>query len=253
MLEKILTYFQNFEEKALIKAAFDIAQKAHKGQKRKSGELYIQHPLNVALTLAKMNLDIETIAASLLHDVAEDTPHNLNDIEKQFGKTISFLVNGVTKLNKIKHGSAKGKAENLRKMFLAMAQDIRVVLIKLVDRYHNMQTLDALPEKDQKRIALETLEIYAPIAHRLGMGELKGQLEDLAFKYLYPEEYKRLENEVAERYETRKNYIKKLEPIIRELLKKEKVFPLEINARTKHFYSLYQKLLRCQMNFDEIH
>ncbi|MEK7178224.1 MAG: RelA/SpoT family protein, partial [Patescibacteria group bacterium] len=253
MLEKILTYFQNFEEKALIKAAFDIAQKAHKGQKRKSGELYIQHPLNVALTLAKMNLDIETIAASLLHDVAEDTPHNLNDIEKQFGKTISFLVNGVTKLNKIKHGSAKGKAENLRKMFLAMAQDIRVVLIKLVDRYHNMQTLDALPEKDQKRIALETLEIYAPIAHRLGMGELKGQLEDLAFKYLYPEEYKRLENEVAKIYEMHRNYIKKLEPILRELLKKEKVVPLEINARTKHFYSLYQKLLRHQMNFDEIH
>jgi len=253
MIEKILTYFQNSEEKMLIKAAFDIAQKAHDGQKRKSGEPYIQHPLNVALTLAKMNLDIETITASLLHDVAEDTPYNLNDIEKQFGKTIYFLVNGVTKLNKIKHGSTKGKVENLRKMFLAMAQDIRVVLIKLVDRYHNMQTLNALPEKNQKRIASETLKIYAPIAHRLGMGELKGQLEDLAFKYLYPEEYKRLENEVAKIYEIHKNYIRKLEPILRELLKKEKVVPLEINARAKHFYSLYQKLLRHQMNFDEIH
>ena len=237
MIEKILTYFQNSEEKKLIRTAFDIAQKAHEGQKRKSGELYIQHPLNVALTLAKMNLDIETITASLLHDVAEDTSYNLNNIEKQFGKTISFLVNGATKLNKIKHDGAKGKAENLRKMFLAMAQDIRVVLIKLVDRYHNMQTLDALPEKDQKRIALETLEIYAPIAYRLGMGELKGQLEDLAFKYLNPEEYKRLENEMAEIYEIHKNYIKKLEPILRELLKKEKIVPLEINARTKHFYS----------------
>ena len=147
----------------------------------------------------------------------------------------------------------KEKRENLIKLFLVTAKDVRTVLIKLADRYHNMQTLDALPEKDQKRIALETLEIYAPIAHRLGMGELKGQLEDLAFKYLHPEEYKRLENEVAEIYETHKNYIKKLEPMLRELLGKEKVVPLEINARAKHFYSLYQKLLRHQMNFDGIH
>ena len=147
----------------------------------------------------------------------------------------------------------KEKRENLIKLFLVTAKDIKTVLIKLADRYQVMQTLGTLPEKDQKRIALETLEIYAPIAQRLGMGELKGQLEDLAFKYLYPEEYKHLENEVAGRYETHKNYIKKLEPILRELLKKEKVIPLEINTRAKHFYSLYQKLLRFQMNFDEIH
>src|SRR3989344_2979774 len=253
MIEKILTYFQNSEEKKLIRTAFDIAQKAHEGQKRKSGELYIQHPLNVALTLAKMNLDIETITASLLHDVAEDTSYNLNNIEKQFGKTISFLVNGATKLNKIKHDGAKGKAENLRKMFLAMAQDIRVVLIKLVDRYHNMQTLDALPEKDQKRIALETLEIYAPIAYRLGMGELKDQLEDLAFKYLHPEKYEWLKNEVTGKYETHKAHINKLRPVIYEIFKNEEIVPLEVHARTKHFYSLYKKLLRYQMDFDKIH
>ncbi len=149
--------------------------------------------------------------------------------------------------------SPKEKTENLIKLFLVTAKDIKTVLIKLVDRYHNIQTLDALPEKDQKMIALETLEIYAPVANRLGMGELKGQLEDLAFKYLYPEEYARLENEMAERYETHKNYIKKLTPVIYEILKNEKIIPLEINARAKYFYSLYKKLLRYQMNFDKIH
>ena len=211
MLEKILTYFQNSKEKTLIREAFELAEKAHGSQRRESGGLYIQHPLNVALTLTKMNLDTETIAAALLHDVVEDTSYTIEDIEKQFGKTIASLVNGVTKLDKIKYSGIEGKAENLRKMFLAMAQDIRVVLIKLADRYHNMQTLEALHKKDQKRIALETLEIYAPIAHRLGMGELKGQLEDLAFKYLYPEEYERLENEVSERYEMQKTISRELE------------------------------------------
>jgi len=253
MLEKILTYFEKSEERALIKAAYDLAWRAHRDQKRESGEPYIQHPLNVALMLTKMNLDAETVAAALLHDVVEDTPQSIESIEKQAGKTVAFLVSGVTKLDKIKYSGVERKAENLRKMFLAMAQDIRVVLIKLADRYHNMQTLGAKPEEDQKKIALETLEIYAPIAHRLGMGELKGQLEDLAFKYLYPEEFNRLEDEVEERYEAHRKYIKKLEPILLETLKKEGVAPIEINARGKHFYSLYKKLLRHQMNFDKIH
>lgn len=155
-------------------------------------------------------------------------------------------------LKKLMH-KQKEKKENLIKLFLVTAKDIKTVLIKLADRYHVMQTLGALPEKDQKRIALETMEIYAPIAHRLGMGELKGQLEDLAFEYLYPEEYQRLENEVAARYEIRKNYIEKLKPILYKVLGKENIIPLEINTRAKHFYSLYQKLLRFQMNFDEIH
>ncbi len=253
MLEKILTYFQKTQEKNLIKTAFELAEKAHRGQKRESGEPYIQHPLNIALTLTKMNLDIETVAAALLHDVVEDTSYTLSDIEKRFGQTIAFLVDGVTKLDKIKYGGAEGKAENLRKMFLAMAKDIRVVLIKLADRYDNMQTLNYLAEEKQKAIALETLEIYAPIAYRLGMGELKGQLEDLAFKYLYPEKYGWLENEVAERYETRKNYINKLGPIIYEIFRGESIIPVEIHARAKHLYSLYKKLLRYQMDFDKIH
>lgn len=253
MLEKILTYFQKSEEKTLIKTAYDLAWDAHKNQKRESGEQYLQHPLRVALTLVKMNLDTETVAAAILHDVVEDTTHTIEEIGKQFGQTIAFLVNGVTKLDKIKYGGAKGKTENLRKMFLAMAKDIRVVLIKLADRYDNMQTLHYLAEEKQKAIALETLEIYAPIAYRLGMGELKGQLEDLAFKYLYPEKYKWLENEMAERYETRRDYINKLGPIIYEIFRGEGIAPIEINARAKHLYSLHKKLLRYQMDFDKIH
>ena len=253
MLEKILTYFQNSDEKTLIKSAYDLAWRAHRDQKRESGEPYIQHPLGVALMLTKMNLDTETVAAALLHDVVEDTQYTLNDIEKNFGKTIAFLVNGVTKLDKIKYSGAEGKTENLRKMFLAMAKDIRVVLIKLADRYNNMQTLMFLSEDKQKTIALETLEIYAPIAYRLGMGELKGQLEDLAFKYLYPEKYAWLENEVTEKYETHKAHIDKLRPIIYKIFKNEEIAPLEIHARVKHFYSLYKKLLRYQMDFDKIH
>ena len=237
----------------MIKAAYDLAWRAHRDQKRESGEPYIQHPLNVALMLTKMNLDTETVAAALLHDVVEDTQYTLDNIEKQFGKTIAFLVSGTTKLDKIKYSGAEGKAENLRKMFLAMAQDIRVVLIKLADRYHNMLTLDALERADQKKIALETLEIYAPIAHRLGMGELKGRLEDLSFKYLYPKEFEWLENEVEEKYEAHKKYIKSFVPVLYEILKKEEVEPIEINARAKHFYSLYKKLLRHQMNFDKVH
>src|SRR3989344_1094905 len=253
MLEKILTYFGKSEEKALIKSAYDLAWRAHRDQKRESGEPYIQHPLGVALMLTKMNLDIETVAAALLHDVVEDTPCTIGEIEKQFGHTIAFLVNGVTKLDKIKYVGAEGKTENLRKMFLAMAKDIRVVLIKLTDRYNNMQTLHYLAKDKQKTIALETLEIYAHIAYRLGMGELKGQLEDLAFKYLHPEKYKWLENEVAEKYETHKAHIDKLKPVIYEIFKNEEIAPLEIHARVKHFYSLYEKLLRYQMDFDKIH
>ena len=260
MLEKILTYFEKSEEKALIKAAYDLAWRAHLNQKRESGEPYIQHPLGVALMLTKMNLDTETVAAALLHDVVEDTEYTLDDIENNFGKTclpagrtIAFLVNGVTKLDKIKYSGAEGKTENLRKMFLAMAKDIRVVLIKLADRYDNIQTLNRLPKEKQQRIALETLEIYAPIAYRLGMGELKGQLEDLAFKYLHPEKYEWLKNEVTGKYETHKAHINKLRPVIYEIFKNEEIVPLEVHARTKHFYSLYKKLLRYQMDFDKIH
>ncbi len=253
MLEKILTYFQNPEEKTLIKAAYDFAWKAHRDQRRESGEPYIQHPLNVALILTKMNLDTETVAAALLHDVVEDTPRTVKDIEENFGRDVAFLVDGLTRLKKIRYGGNRVKAETLRKMFLAMAQDIRVVLIKLADRFHNMQTLSSLPHDRQKKFALETLEIYAPIAYRLGMGDLKGQLEDMSFKFLHPKEFEWLQNQVAIKYEYYSKYVKKLTPILERMLKEENVIPLEIHARTKHFWTLYKKLQRHQMNFDEIH
>src|SRR3989344_3967012 len=180
-------------DSGLVEKAFEFTNKAHEGQKRLSGETYITHPAAVAKFLADWKLDPQTVAAGLLHDVVDDTSRTLNDIEKEFGKEIAFLVNGVSKLGKLripkedvlirpmetrKRAPVDLEIENLRKMFFAMAQDIRVVMIKLAERLHNMQTLGALPPQRQKRIALETLEIFAPIANRIGMGEIKGRLED---------------------------------------------------------------------------
>ncbi|HEB01542.1 MAG TPA: bifunctional (p)ppGpp synthetase/guanosine-3',5'-bis(diphosphate) 3'-pyrophosphohydrolase, partial [Candidatus Portnoybacteria bacterium] len=173
----------------LIQRAFEFAQKAHQGQKRKSGKDFIEHPLATASILAEMNLDPPTIAAGLLHDVVDDTEKTDQEIEEKFGSKISFLVKGVSKLGKIKYRGEESQIETLRRMFLALAEDIRVVLIKLADRFHNLQTLNYLSSDKQKRIALETLEIYAPLAHRLGIGEIKGLLEDLAFPYAFSKEY----------------------------------------------------------------
>src|SRR3989339_173258 len=179
------------KKEALVRVAYEMAGKAHRGQKRKSGEEYIQHPLHTALNLAKIGLGARTITAGILHDVPEDTEITLKQIEEKFGKEIAELVDGVAKLGHIRLRGTKEEIylENLRKMFLAMAQDARVVLIKLADRLHNMETLDALPENKRRRIALETMEIFAPIANRLGIGEIKARLEDLAFKYLEPKNY----------------------------------------------------------------
>lgn len=237
----------------LFKRAYEFAYVAHQGQKRSSGEPYFDHCLATAQTLIDMKLDTDTIIAGLLHDVAEDTKYTLQDIAKNFGEEIAFLVEGVTKLGKIKYRGDQRKVENLRKMFLAMAKDVRVVLIKLADRLHNMNTLQSVPPEKQQRIALETLEIYAPLAHRLGMGEIKGQLEDLAFYYLHPKEYKWLIDNLSEEYQTRENYIDKIAPVIKQELNKENINPLRIDTRVKHYYSLYKKLLKCDMNFEKIH
>src|SRR3989344_4192294 len=173
----------------MVELAYDFTAQAHAGQKRLDGTDYVQHSLATAYTLAKLKLDLDTITAGLLHDVPEDTEVTIEAIEKNFGKEIAKLVKGITKLGKIKYRGLERYAENLRKMFVAMAEDVRVIFIKLADRLHNLNTLDALPPVKQQRIARETLEIYAPIANRLGIGELKGQLEDAAFKYVYPDEY----------------------------------------------------------------
>lgn len=237
----------------LARRAYEFAHTAHQGQKRSSGEPYFNHCLATAQTLMDMRLDAKTIIAGLLHDVAEDTRYTLQDIKKNFGEEIAFMVEGITKLGKIKFRGDQQKIENLRKMFLAMAEDVRVVLIKLADRLHNMNTLQFVPLEKQKRIALETLEIYVPLAHRLGMGEIKGHLEDLSFQYLYPKEYKWVIDNLSEKYQEREKYIERITPVIQQELNKENINPLKIDARAKHYYSLYKKLLKYDMNFEKIH
>ncbi len=237
----------------LLELAFDFAREAHKGQKRKSGEPYLQHSLHTAFTLAQMKADLETVIAGLLHDVPEDTEHPLEEIEKNFGKEIATLVEGITKLSKIKYRGVERYAESLRKMFLAMTSDLRIIIIKFADRFHNLRTLDILPPEKQRRIAQETLEIYVPIAGLMGVGRLKWQMEDLCFKYLYPEEYKKLEYkyEVEKKLERHK-FIEKVKHILSKELKRAGI-EAEITGRFKHLYSIYKKMQLKDRKFDEIY
>ncbi|HOX10893.1 MAG TPA: HD domain-containing protein, partial [Candidatus Moranbacteria bacterium] len=198
------------ERAKLITEAYNFAVKAHAGQKRDSGDDYVQHPIAVAKILAQMGMRSKTISAGLLHDVAEDTPTSLEEIEKKFGKEIACMVDGVTKLGRIKlRGSHEEYfLENLRKMFMAMAADIRVIIIKLADRLHNMQTLEYKPPEKQIRIAREAMEIFAPIANRLGMGEIKSQLQDIAFKYLDKENFDKVKELEEINYKNKEVYVK---------------------------------------------
>lgn len=259
---------QNVKNPDLIEKVFEFAKTAHFGQKRFSGEDYLIHPIKVALILSQMGLDSKTVAAGILHDVADDTPVSLNEIEKKFGKEIAFLVEGVSKLGKLRYPKEPLEikpiqnrvkkpidlqAENLRKMFLAMAEDIRVVLIKLADRLHNMETLSYIPKEKQKRFALETLEIFVPLTDRLGMGQIKAKLEDLSFPYLYPKEYQWLTKNMKKERDEKEKCLKKIEPELRMVLEKEGIKPLDIQSRTKSYFSLYQKLLKYDMNFERIY
>jgi len=238
---------------SLIQRAYDFAEKAHEEQKRKSGEPYIIHPLAVAMTLARMRLNSKTIAAGLLHDVADDTPTSVEEIKKEFGEEIAFLVDGVSKLGKLKYRGIEGQAVKLRKMFLAMAKDIRVVLVKLADRLHNLRTLKYLPEEKRKRIAMEALEIYAPLAHRLGMGRMKGRIEDTAFPFAYPEEYSWLIKNVQDRYQEREGYLNRIQIILRSYLRQANINIIDMHFRAKHYYSLYKKLQRYEMDLNKIY
>lgn len=233
--------------------AFDFANEAHKGQKRKSGEPYIQHSLHTAFLLAQIKADLSTVTAGILHDVPEDTDRTLEEIKKEFGYEIYTLVKGITKLSKIKYRGVERYKENLRKMFLAMANDLRVILIKFCDRLHNLRTLDALPEEKRLRVAQETLEIYAPIAGLLGIWRLKWQMEEICFRYLYPEEYKKLEYkyEIEKKVE-RNQYINKIKKILGEKLNKINI-EHTINGRFKHLYSIYKKMQDKNRKFDEIY
>ncbi|MBU4481906.1 RelA/SpoT family protein [Patescibacteria group bacterium] len=238
----------------LVMLAYEFAKEAHGDRQRKSGELYIQHPLETSYKLAQMNIDLPTVVAGILHDVPEDTSKTLEDVEKNFGKEIARLVEGITKLGTIKYRGLERYAENLRKMFVAMAEDVRVIFIKFADRIHNLKTLYALPPVKQQRIAQESLEIYAPIANRLGMDELKSVVEDLAFPYVYPEEYKWVLKISKKKFEEQKRYIQKVIKIIdKELKEKDTVSVIKIEGRPKHYYSLYQKLLRKEMDIDRIY
>ena len=243
------------KNEAMIRSAYALAVQAHGDQKRKSGEAYIIHPLHTALNLAKIGLGARTITAGILHDVPEDTEVTLAEIEKKFGKEIATLVDGVTKLGKIKLRGTKEEnyLENLRKMFLAMAADIRVVLIKLADRLHNMETLASLPPEKRERIARETLEIYAPIANRLGIGDIKARLENLAFQYLEPENFAYVNTLSAAQQEQRKKYIKQVVIELKKELGKEGIRIVDIFGRTKHIYSLFQKLKKHDMDIDKIY
>jgi GTP pyrophosphokinase len=238
----------------LIERAHDFAAQAHEGQLRASGDPYINHPVEVTHYLATLQMDAETLAAALLHDVPEDTPHTLADIEKRFGREVARLVDGVTKLSKF--GSARTmeeqQAENIRKMFMAMAEDVRVVIIKLADRLHNMRTLQFLAEDKQRRIAHQTMEIYAPLAHRLGMWQVKWELEDLSFKYTEPEKYRQLVEMLADRRKVRESFINRSISILRKELGKVGI-SADISGRPKHLYSIHKKMERKGAEFNEIY
>ncbi len=252
-LVKLLSTYCTSEQIAFARRAYDFAARAHSDQMRKTGVPYIQHPLAAAYILAQMEIDINIVAAALLHDVPEDTNVSLEEIENEFGSDIAGMLRGITKLGKLKYRGVERYIENLRKMFMAMAEDIRVMIIKFADRIHNLSTLDGLPEQKRHRVAAESLEIYAPIANRLGMGEFKGMLEDFSFPYLFPKEYRRVK-EIRDKAITEKNVY--LGQIIKKTgveLKKVNIEAIDIHGREKQLYGLYQKLQRKNWETSGIH
>ena len=250
-IERILSKNPNYNTE-MIEKAYDIAEKLHKGQFRRSGEPYLIHPVNVAYILADMGMDEDTIIGGLLHDVVEDTDYTREDLIKDFNEEIANLVDGVTKLGNIKYESKEEiQAENFRKMFLAMSKDIRVLVIKLADRLHNMRTLEFMPPHKQQEKATETLEIYAPLAARLGIFTIKFELEDISLKYLHPKEYKDLVVQISQMKTKRETIINNVISEIKESLD-DMGFTYEIYGRAKHYYSIYKKMMIQQKNLDEI-
>ena len=252
LLQKIRGYLPN-ADLSQVRAAYEFAATAHEGQRRGTGEPYVQHPLETALLLADLQMDRASICAGLLHDVPEDTSFTLDQIQETFGPEIAKLVDGVTKLSRIQWETLEEQqAENLRKMFLAMAEDVRVVIIKLCDRLHNVRTLEGKAPPARKRIARETLEIYAPLAHRLGIWELKWRLEDGAFYYLEPERYQELKRLLADTRETREGFIEEAIHTLTAELEKHGLRPT-VTGRPKHIYSIYSKMLRTGRSFDQLY
>jgi GTP diphosphokinase / guanosine-3',5'-bis(diphosphate) 3'-diphosphatase len=237
----------------LIRKAYEFSQKIHAGQTRASGEPYLVHPLSVALVLAEMKMDPVAVAAGLLHDSVEDTSVTIVDIRKEFGEQVAHIVEGVTKISQIDFASREQQqAENLRKMMLAMVDDIRVILIKLADRLHNMRTLEHLPIERQQKIAQETLEIYGPIAHRLGMGKIRGELEDLGFRYTDPITFQQVHDAVEARRKTGEQFLARVEEVLRDKLK-EAGITARVESRIKRLYSIHRKLVRQKINVEQVY
>src|SRR5215210_1779000 len=229
----------------LLRRAYFFSALHHKGQTRASGEPYLVHPLEVANILADMRLDEVSVATGLLHDVVEDTLVELDVIRTSFGEEIAHLVDGLTKLAQISNQSREEQqAENVRKMLLAMVDDVRVVLVKLADRLHNMRTLHHLRPEKRRRIAQETLDIFAPISHRLGMGRIRGELEDLAFQHLHPEDYRELSAQLEKRRPEHEAFLKEMTAIIREKMAEAEVPIVRVEGRVKRLYSIWKKLRR---------
>ncbi|MBW8869960.1 MAG: bifunctional (p)ppGpp synthetase/guanosine-3',5'-bis(diphosphate) 3'-pyrophosphohydrolase, partial [Acidobacteriales bacterium] len=241
------------EDVALIRKAWDFCVQHHKGQLRASGEPYIIHPLEVAEVLAEVKLDATAIAAGLLHDAVEDTPATSEQIEADFGDQVAHIVEGVTKIDKIQFANREDRqAENVRKMLLAMVSDIRVVLIKLADRLHNMRTLEHLQPDRREAISRETLDIYAPLAHRLGMGKVRGELEDLAFRYTDPVSYEKVAAAVEAQRIEGEQFLRGVEDALVEQLRENNV-QARVEWRIKRYYSIFQKLQRSKVTFDQVY
>ncbi len=252
LLRKVRSY-RPAEDQALVKKAYEFSEQHHKGQQRQSGEPYLVHPLEVAILLAEMRLDATAIAAGLLHDAVEDTTVTVDEIKSEFGEQVAHIVEGVTKISKIDFASSEeAQAENVRKMVLAMMDDIRVVLIKLADRLHNMRTLKYLSEDRQQKIARETLDIYAPIAHRLGMGKIRGELEDLAFQYVDPISYNHVKEAIESRRKEGEAFLAEVQGTIQQKLRENKI-QARVEARIKRIYSIWQKLQRQRISVDQIY
>ncbi len=241
------------DDPEIIRKAYEFSLKHHQGQTRASGEPYLIHPLEVAVVLADMKLDSTAIAAGLLHDAIEDTEVTHEDIRREFGDQVVHIVEGVTKIDKIDFASREERqAENVRKMVLAMVDDIRVVLIKLADRLHNMRTLQHLPEERRQNVAKETLEIYAPLAHRLGMGKVRGELEDLSFRYVDPIGYEQVHEAVETRRKSGEAFLAKVIKVLQQKLRENGV-EARVDSRIKRLYSIHQKLLRQRITVDQVY
>lgn len=250
--KKVLAYNVNFNIEVLEKA-YRVAEKAHEGQMRESGEPYVSHPLEVAYILADLELDCDTLVGALLHDVVEDTSMTINDINQEFGESVGLIVDGVTKLGKIQYTTAEEQqVENLRKMFLAMAKDVRVILIKLADRLHNMRTIKVKSEYKQREKARETLEVYAALAHRLGMSKIKWELEDLSLKYIDPVAYKEITESIKLKKQQREQFINDIMETLKTKTAEMRISS-HVMGRAKHFYSIYRKMFAQNKSIDELY